>query len=341
MPQLLATCGALSERADSPYLNGMFRMAAGMIGLLSGLWRESLKHFREAERIFSQECAGVAWELATVRTFSLWALVYYGGYAELCRLAPLWSQEGADRGDLFQAVSIDAGQRPLCELVAGRPDAALHMLEESLKRWTQRTYSVQLAIAVHARTSIYLYQGEAVVAWEFLGRAWPGLKRNHYLRLSGIRQWLYSSRAQSALALACTTADFAALVRSAERDARKLEGDGTLFARALARLIRAGCAATRGGAGNAIALLERAVADLDLADMAMIAAAARHRLGELVGGEAGRVLMEQSELAMRAEGIVDPARITAMFANGFSRSRQNEAHTSQPPAQHQFRSAAL
>ena len=319
VPQLLATCGALSERADSPYLNGMFRMAAGMIGLVSGLWRESLKHFREAERIFSQECAGVAWELATVRTFSLWALVYYGGYAELCRLAPLWSQEGADRGDLFQAVSIDAGQRPLCELVAGRPDAALQMLEESLKRWTQRNYSVQLAIAVHARTSIYLYQGEAVVAWEFLGREWPGLKRNHYLRLSGIRQWCYSTRAQSALALACTTADFEALVRSAERDARKLEGDGKPFARALAGLVRAGCASIR-GAGNAIALLEKAVADLDLADMAMIAAAARHRLGELTGGETGQALIEQSELAMRAEGVVDPARMTAMFANGFSSS---------------------
>ena len=109
-------------------------------------------------------------------------------------------------------------------------------------------------------------------------------------------------------------------LRSAERDAGKLEGDGTLFARALARLIRAGCAATRGGAGNAIALLEKAVADLDLADMAMIAAAARHRLGELTGGETGQALIEQSELAMRAEGVVDPARMTAMFANGFSSS---------------------
>ena len=320
VPKLLATCGELSKRVDSPYLHGMFRMASGMIALLSGLWRESLKHFLEAERIFSQECAGVAWELATVRTFSLWDLLYLGQYAELCRLAPIWSQEGADRGDLFQTVSIEAGQRPLCELVAGRPDAALHMLEESLKRWTQRTYSVQVAIAVYARTGIYLYKGEAVVAWEFLGHEWPGLKKNHYLRLSGTRQWLYSARAQSALALACGGADPAALIRSAERDARKLEGDGTLFARALAGLIRAGCASIRGETGSAIALLERAVADLDLADMAMIAAAARHRLGELVGGEAGRVLMEQSELAMRAEGIVDPARITAMFANGFSRS---------------------
>ena len=160
-----------------------------------------------------------------------------------------------------------------------------------------------------------------------MNREWPLLQKNHYLRVSGTRQWLYSARAQSALALACGMVNPAALIRSAERDARKLEGDDTLFARALAGLIRAGCAATRLDTGSAIALLEKAIVACDAAEMAMIAAAARHRLGELTGGEPGRALMEQSELAMRAEGVVDPPRMTAMFANGFSRSRQGSPAT--------------
>ena len=322
---LRATCGAMSERANDPYLRGMFHLAEGMITLLAGQWVESRSHFTQAEQIFSQECAGVAWELASVRIFCLWGILYSGKYRELCLLAPLWSQEGSDRGDLYQTVSIGAGHSPICELVAGRPAAALNILDESLNRWARQTHNLQFAIAVYTRAWILLYQGEAADAWELMNREWPLLKKNHYLRLSGSRQWLWSARAQSALALLdCTAADPAALLRIAAHDARKLEGDSSAHAHSLAGLIRAGCASIRGETGSAIALLERAVADLDLADMAMIAAAARHRLGELVGGETGRTLIEQSELAMRAEGVVDPARMTAMFANGFSPSRSTD-----------------
>ncbi len=51
--------------------------------------------------------------------------------------------------------------------------------------------------------------------------------------------------------------------------------------------------------------------------MAMMSAAARRRLGELKGGSNGQALIDESEAAMRAEGVRDPARLTAMFANGF------------------------
>ncbi len=188
-----------------------------------------------------------------MRIFSLWDLVYAGKYAELCERAPVWSEEGAERGDLFQTISIGAGQRPVCELIAGRPDAALDVLDESLKRWTQRHYNMQLAIAVYIRTWICLYRGDAAGARELLDREWPGLKRNHYLRLSGVRQWLYSARAQSALALAQLSV--------AEHAARQLERDVTPLAHALARLIRAGCASLRRDTPTAIDLLEKSVAD--------------------------------------------------------------------------------
>jgi serine/threonine protein kinase/tetratricopeptide (TPR) repeat protein len=317
LPKLIAACEELTERANTPYLHGMLRLSRGLICFVQGRWLESLRSFEEAERVFSQECAGVAWELATVRIFSLWDLVYAGKYAELCERAPVWSQEGAERGDLFQTISIGAGQRPVCELIAGRPDAAQNVLDESLKRWTQRHYNMQLAIAVYIRTWIYLYRGDAAGAQELLDREWPDLRKNHYLRLSGVRQWLYSARAQSALALALTVGDSAPRLRLAEHAARNLEHDVTPLAHALARLIRAGCASLRGDSPQAIDLLRKAVADFTAVDMAMMAAAAQRRLGELQGGASGQALVEESEAAMKAEGVRDPARLTAMFANGF------------------------
>ncbi len=52
--------------------------------------------------------------------------------------------------------------------------------------------------------------------------------------------------------------------------------------------------------------------------MAMMTASAQRRLGELKGGANGRALLEASEAVMKAEGVRDPARLTAMFANGFA-----------------------
>jgi hypothetical protein len=44
--------------------------------------------------------------------------------------------------------------------------------------------------------------------------------------------------------------------------------------------------------------------------------AARHRLGLLLGGEAGRTLAEQATEEMSREGIVDPPRWAGVFLPG-------------------------
>jgi len=49
---------------------------------------DRLKSFQRAEQVFTQECTGVAWELATTRLFPLWNLLHMGHYSELRRLAP-------------------------------------------------------------------------------------------------------------------------------------------------------------------------------------------------------------------------------------------------------------
>jgi hypothetical protein len=45
----MATCDALVERANIPYLQGMLRLSGGLIGFVLGRWLESLRHFEEAQ----------------------------------------------------------------------------------------------------------------------------------------------------------------------------------------------------------------------------------------------------------------------------------------------------
>jgi hypothetical protein len=156
------------------------------------------------------------------------------------------------------------------------------------------------------RSWIHLYKGEGSAALEFLNQEWPALKKHYYLRLSGSRQWLYFARAQAALSIGQYSA--------AERDARRLAGDTTVFAKILAKVVRAGCARMRGSERDCIALLEEAAPEFDATRMGMMAAAVRYRLGELTGN---RDLVEEASRAMRSEGVVDPERHTCIFANGF------------------------
>jgi hypothetical protein len=229
-----------------------------------------------------------------------------GHYNELRRLAPALRQEGHERGDLYLATSIGSGSHPAAELMAGHPDEAMALLDGALSQWTRQKYSLQFVTAAVIRSWIYLYQGEGTAALEFLNREWPALKKHHYLRLSGSRQWLYFARAQAALSIG--------QYRAAERDARRLAKDTTLFAKILAKLVRAGCARMRGGDAECIALLEETATEFDATHMQMMAAAVRYRLGELTGN---RGLFEEASRAMRAEGVVDPERHTGIFANGF------------------------
>lgn len=48
--------------------------------------------------------------------------------------------------------------------------------------------------------------------------------------------------------------------------------------------------------------------------MTMNASAARWWLGELLGGDEGRALVDQARAALSAEGLVRPDRVMAMFA---------------------------
>ncbi len=55
----------------------------------------------------------------------------------------------------------------------------------------------------------------------------------------------------------------------------------------------------------------------DVQQVGLFAAAARRRLGEAIGGEAGRSLIAQADAWMSAQSIVNPGRMAACYAPGF------------------------
>jgi hypothetical protein len=79
-------------------------------------------------------------------------------------------------------------------------------------------------------------------------------------------------------------------------------------------LVGAGLAVLRGDLDAAAAGYRSAALGLDAADTTTVANAARWRLGELLGGDDGRALVEQARAALLADGIVRPDRVVATYA---------------------------
>src|SRR5205823_9741046 len=107
-----------------------------------------------------------------------------------------------------------------------------------------------------------------------------------------VRADVIQQTGRCAVAMAAVSPDAKPLVRVAEKSARRLDRERTPWTSALARLIRAGVASVRGDAGRAARLLSDAVEGFEAAEMGLFAAAGRRRLGQLRGGDEGRVLME-------------------------------------------------
>ena len=166
-----------------------------------------------------------------------------------------------------------------------------------------------------AEIQIRLYRGDGVDAWKFFTtRYTPSFLGSTVTRLQRARIIFYERRARCALAAAVGAADPGPLLRSAARDARRLRREGMDWSRALACPILAGIAAARGDTATAAALLADAVTRLEAVDMDLYAAAARRRLGEILGGDEGRAHVEKADSWMRQQTIRDPARMADVFA---------------------------
>jgi hypothetical protein len=94
------------------------------------------------------------------------------------------------------------------------------------------------------------------------------------------------------------------------------------WANPLAMLIHAGLASRRGDDARAAQLISQAIESFEASDMALYAAAARRRLGEVLGGDRGAELVSQADDWMSKQQIKNPTAVANLMAPGFSEPRQ-------------------
>lgn len=110
------------------------------------------------------------------------------------------------------------------------------------------------------------------------------------------------------------------LLARAHRFARKLGRGKVAWIRALSPLLEATIRAQQGDLEAATTELRTAITRLDEQEMQLYAAAARVRLGALLGGDEGAALQRSASAFMERQRVKEPARMVNLLAPGFPES---------------------
>ena len=317
--RVLQAARGLTERVGHPHSTGLSTLMEGVAAWMDGRWKNSYDFFERAEAMLRERCTGVFWEIMSAQLFQLASLFYLGEVKELSRRLPALLKEAVERGDLLRATFLRIGYcSHVAWLAADDPGQARRELEAGLLGWRRGDFDYLHIWARSAKTDISLYSGEKPAGQRVADRWLPFARSlNRFVQVGFVRG--LDSRARARLALAASSSDPSerdALLRGAERHAQAMLREKTRWGAPLAHVVLAGAAATRGQAERARTFLESAQDGFVGADMALHAAAARRRLGELRGGGAGRDLVTAADEWMFGQGVSKPERLTAMLAPG-------------------------
>jgi len=312
--KLLDRAAQLADRIEYPYGQAMVAFMGALTAFLGGRWRRARELAERAEAIFRDRCTGVAWEVGNSQLFSLWSLFYLGELGELSRRVAVHLREAQQRGDIFAAASFRTGVTSAASLLRDDVEGARGEVRQVLDQWSHQGFHFQHYWGLLAEGIIDLYNGDGRRAWERIHDRWHELDGALLLRIQQLRVEATHLRARSALAALGSGLDDRMLLRSAARDARALAAEDVSWAPVVSLVLRAAIAAVRGEPAAAIPLLERAAPRFDELDMALFAAAARRRLGKLLGGDRGAELVAAADASMAAQGVVNVERMTAMLA---------------------------
>lgn len=309
---------SLADELGDP-LSGVWAKGSRAFALYQrGDWPEALEFALAALEHVRGE-AGMWWERTSMNLYMLWSQYWLGQLGDLADRVPALLRDADTRGDLYSYTNFALGFPAMAWLVRDDPDGWLEIARRAMQRWSRDAYHLQHYWYMIARCHRHLYLGDGRAAYELVCSEWPLLEKNFVLSVEMV--WIESVHLRGRAAIAAAAAEpaeRAKLLRSARRDARRLERRGRVHAGALATTLRAGIAAVDGSeTATTVALLHRAETASETASTRLFAAIARRYRGLLVGGDEGEQLVTEAEADIDAQQIVDRDRMCRTLIPGF------------------------
>jgi hypothetical protein len=310
--ELVAVAESLSYRLGDPHVVAFARLAGAYVSVLCGDWLEAQHRFAEVEDVLRDRCHGVAWEMANTQLWLMNALILSGQLASARTRVRGVVREAMERGDRFTMMHM-VYPVTVGHIVGGEVDQARRFVSELLSGWTIERYTAGHWGAYVSSLSLDRYVGDGRSAWERTLREFPAIEASYLFRVQMVRVFAGFERGMAAVAGAVSGFDVSSALTQADRTARSIRKE-TPYGAAMGALVSGMAAACRGRQDDAVSALRNATQGLEATGMRYLAACARERLGQMLGGDEGAALRAATAAYFREQGVVSPESCVRMTA---------------------------
>ncbi len=304
---------ALADACDDPHSAALSEIAAAGAAVYRGRFDAALAPLAEAEARLRAHGRDAAWELSMVSTFRVMSHWYRGDMPRMLTALDAALADARAREDVHTAIMLRVAYAPLADLVRGRLAHAREELAACRRELPDHLrHSTYRYVELLTRARLCRYAKDAPGALAAFRGATGRWGLALLLQRAPMLTFYEHDRGISAVAAATEAGPLGRrrAVAIAHRSVAALTGQGTAWAMAMARPIRAGLAALEGDASAAAQQLQRAREDFTAVGMRTYASAVAYRAAELSGDPAALAVAER-ELA--AQGIVEPHRMVEIF----------------------------
>ncbi len=313
--ELVRAAERIAQELDEPRVRALALLASGTVHFFLGEWRSSRTKLERADQMFRENCRAVAWELSNTQSWACNVLILSGDLAEASRRVPALLEEAQSREDRFALMNL-VYPASIARIVADDVQGALEAARVGEVADSDVFTAGRWGSFISA-CSVERYRGDGASAWRRADSESRALEASMLWHSPMVRAFSCYERGLSAIAASKCGYERRSTMKAARRWVRDLAKENLRYAPALSALLSAGASAAEGDTRAALSSLDVAIPRLDQADLGYLAACARYRKGELLGGAAGRELLERSRAFFDAQGIVNTGRCLAMSAPGF------------------------
>jgi hypothetical protein len=281
-----------------------------------GLWKQSRERIASAFEILQGRVHGAQWDIDAGQVYDQIAAFQRGDFLDLASVTPSIVEQGFSRDRIWVGAMLSGQFGTAAWLCADDTTGYQRSLESAKARW-QPEADAQWPdyFLVLGQAALDLYRNEPVNAAITVERVWPWLARSLFSRAQMANSFALCWRGTAAAAALRVTSDpkYALVVRDCKTRLARLDLG---YASAYRSVLDASLSMHARDGVTATKHLRAAIDGFDANDMCMYAAAARRRLGELVGGDEGTQLLARGDASMRAQGVVNLDAMTEMLCAG-------------------------
>jgi serine/threonine protein kinase len=309
---VLATAETLAQRSNEPYLLAFNQMCHSAFLVLNGEPIRALSMADAAASLFEEGCSNAAWELGLSRINALSALSFLGRFRELGTRFAAAAEEAKAHGNLHAFTTLVAMNRCSIDLAADRIDGCRSQLQRLMESCPAE-WHLQHAYALGANVLLDLYVG-GDAAHLRLAAGWKNLRHQLILTSERYRIFFVFARGLAALAAALTSErDRSVRIRLVRSCAARLVRERLADAHGAAHLLRGQLAVLEGELANAVDEYRKAAELWGRAGM-FGTHIVNLRIGEIIGGDEGAVMVASCMRWAHEEGIRRPEQFFRVWS---------------------------